>query len=135
MAWLTAIVAWSATDGVPPLEVEGGSPDAAAVPMVSFDASGGSLVVPSGGPELRCHALVFALRVEAISDTAPVAVELAAREAGEWRVSATFEMPGAGTYLGFVALEKKPRTIDAVRISLDGLSGVEVYDLALLAFG
>jgi hypothetical protein len=34
-----------------------------------------------------------------------------------------------------VALEKKPRTIDSVRITLDGASTVAVYDLALLTFG
>jgi len=135
MAWLKATVAWSAIDGVPPLEVEGGSLDVATVPTVSFDASRGSLVVPIGGPKLRCHALVFALRVAAVSDTAPIVVELAARGAGEWHPAATFEMPGTGTYLGFVALEKKPRTIDAVRVSLGGSREVGIYDLALLAFG
>ncbi len=45
------------------------------------------------------------------------------------------EMPGAGTYLGLVALDKKPRTIDAVRVSLDGATEVAIYDLALLTFG
>jgi len=68
-------------------------------------------------------------------DGIPITVELAAREGGEWRPSAAYGMPGPGTYLGFVALEKKPRTIDAVRLSLDGSSEVAVYDLALLTFG
>jgi hypothetical protein len=44
-------------------------------------------------------------------------------------------MPGPGTYLGLVALDKKPRTIDAVRLRLDGVREVALYDLALLAFG
>ena len=34
-----------------------------------------------------------------------------------------------------VALEKKPRTIEAVRVSLEGTTEVAVYDLALLTFG
>ena len=72
------------------------------------------------------------LRVDA---STPVRFELAAREAGEWVPAAAYEVPGAGTYLGFVALEKKPRTIDAVRVSLDGAREVAVYDLALLTFG
>ena len=64
-----------------------------------------------------------------------VAAELAAREAGEWQSAATFTMPGAGTYLGLVALEKRPRTIEAVRLLLAGAREVAVYDLALLTFG
>ena len=78
------------------------------------------------------HALAYVLRVEG---SGPVSATLAAREAGHWVRSATWEMPGAGTYLGLVALEKKPRTIDAVRVSLDGTPSVEIYDLALLTFG
>jgi hypothetical protein len=44
-------------------------------------------------------------------------------------------MPGPGTYLGLLALEKWPRTIDAVRVALAGARRVAVYDLALLTFG
>jgi hypothetical protein len=95
---------------------------------------------------LRCHALLFALRVDdllAAADGPPgdahevpsVAVEVSALEAGEWRSSATFTMPGPGTYLGLVALEKWPRTIDAVRVALAGARKVALYDLALLTFG
>ena len=64
-----------------------------------------------------------------------MAVELAAQEAGAWQPAATFEMPGAGTYLGLVALDKRPRTIEAVRVSLTGAPEVRIYDLALLTFG
>jgi len=134
MAWLQAEVTWEVADGVPPLEVEGGSPEGAEPTTAHFDRSGGALVIRAGGPELRCHALAYVLRIDGVA-AAPVSVELAAREAGEWRVSAAYEMPGPGTYLGFVALEKKPRTIDAVRISLDGTNEVVIYDLALLTFG
>ena len=132
MAWLEAEVTWSALDGEPPLAAEGGSLEAEEVPLVRFDGTDGALVIPAGGDPLRQHALAYALHVEGAG---PVRVSLAAREVGEWRPSASWEMPGAGTYLGFVALEKKPRTIQAVRIALAGASAVAVYDLALLTFG
>jgi hypothetical protein len=134
MAWLEAEVTWAVADGVPPLAAEGGSLVPGEVPRVRFGGSGGALVVPAGGVELRCHALLYTLRVDGGSGR-PVTVELAAREAGEWRPAATYEMPGPGTYLGLVALEKKPRTIDAVRVDLEGTGEVAVYDLALLTFG
>jgi hypothetical protein len=102
--------------------------------VVRFEGPRGSLLFPAGGAPLRCHALVYVLRVE-VASAGPIAVRLAAREAGEWVVSAAYEMPGPGTYLGFVALEKKPRTIESVRLMLEGASTAEVYDLALLTFG
>ena len=134
VAWLQAEVTWAVADGVPALEVEGGSLEAGEVPVVRFDGAAGSLVIPAGGAELRCHALVYVLGVRADAGTT-IKVELAAREAGAWHSSAAYEMPGPGTYLGFVALEKKPRTIEAVRVSFDGTNEVAVYDLALLTFG
>jgi hypothetical protein len=135
MAWLEAEVTWGIADGRPPLEVEGGALEPGDVPHVRFELGTGALVIPAGGPALRCHALASVLRVAAARDGSPVAVELAAREGGEWRRAAAYEMPGAGTYLGLVALEKWPRTIEAVRISLADASEVAVYDLALLTFG
>jgi hypothetical protein len=62
-------------------------------------------------------------------------VGLAALEAGEWQSAAAFSVPGPGTYLGLVALEKRPRSVEAVRITLEGVSEVRLYDLALLTFG
>jgi hypothetical protein len=136
VAWLQAEVTWSMADDEPPLTVESGSRDRAAdSPVVSFRAGDGALVIPAGGHPLRCHALLFALGIETADAAAPVGVELAAREAGEWQVSASFEMPGWGTYLGLVALEKRPRTIESVRVALRGAKAVRVYDLALLTFG
>jgi hypothetical protein len=132
MAWLEAEITWAVTDGEPPLAVEGGALEPADVPTVRFDATGGALLIPAGGPPLRCHALAYVLRVDG---TGPIDIELAAREAEEWRPAASYEMPGPGTYIGLVALEKKPRTIDAVRVSLAGVSDAVVYDLALLTFG
>ena len=134
VAWLQAEETWGVADGSPPLEVEGGLAEGADPTLAHFDGSGGSLVIRAGGPELRCHALAYVLRVDGEA-AAPITIELAAREAGEWRPSAAYEMPGPGTYLGFVALEKKPRTIDAVRLSFEGTSEVTIYDLALLTFG
>jgi hypothetical protein len=134
MAWLEAEVTWSALDPGPPLAVEHGALEKGTVPVVRFEGPRGSLLFPAGGAPLRCHALVYVLRVE-VASAGPIAVRLAAREAGEWVVCAAYEMPGPGTYLGFVALEKKPRTIESVRLMLEGASAAEVYDLALLTFG
>ncbi|MEX1346018.1 MAG: glycosyltransferase family 92 protein [Candidatus Limnocylindrales bacterium] len=132
MAWLQAEITWSALEAEPPLEVSGGTLEARDVPTVRLDGRSGSLVIPVGGAPLRQHALAYVLRVDGAG---PIGFELSAREAGGWRSAATYEAPGAGTYLGLVALDKKPRTIDAVRLSLDGTREVAVYDLALLTFG
>ena len=134
MAWLQAEVTWSALESEPPLSVEGGTLEGGEVPSASFADARGSMLIPVGGAPLRCHALAYVLRVEAAGN-GPIAVELLAQVAGEWVPSAAYEMPGTGTYLGLVALEKKPRTIDSVRVTLDGASTVAVYDLALLTFG
>jgi hypothetical protein len=135
IAWLQADVTWSVADGSPPLELDGAELDSgAAAPCVRFDGEAGSLVIPVGGAPLRCHALLYAFTV-ATSVTTPIDVELAARQAGEWRPSASYQVPGPGTYLGLVALEKKPRTIEGVRITLHGVSELTIYDLALLTFG
>jgi Glycosyltransferase family 92 len=132
MAWLEAEVTWSAVATPPELEVEGGSVTVGDELSVTLPDDRGSLVIPAGGAALRCHAVPFVLRV---SGAGSIGVEIAAREGGEWHAAATFAMPGPGTYLGLVALEKTPRTIDAVRLSLSGASEVVVYDLALLTFG
>ena len=132
MAWLEAEVTWSVLDGEPPLTIEGGSLEAGDVPRVRFGGTGGALVIPVGGHPLRQHALAYVLQVDG---SGPISFSLAAREAGESKPSASWEMPSAGTYLGFVALEKKPRTIEAVRVTLEGTTAVAVYDLALLTFG
>ncbi len=136
IAWLQAEVTWSMAEGAPPLRLERGVllGDGAA-PAAHFERGAGAMVIPAGGPRLRCHALLFSLRVQGVADGAAVAVELAALEGGAWQPAATFEMPGAGTYLGLVALDKRPRTIEAVRVSLAGVPDVEIYDLALLTFG
>jgi hypothetical protein len=135
IAWLQAEVTWSMPGGEPALSVEDGIVDPAADPPVaSFAAGDGALIIPAGGHPLRCHALLFSLGVD-VDEGALVAVELSAQVAGEWQVSASFEMPGPGTYLGLVALEKRPRTIEAVRVGLRGAREVRVYDLALLTFG
>jgi hypothetical protein len=136
VAWLQAEVTWSMTAAEPPLGVEGGTCDLAGDPPVAaIETDAGALVIPAGGHPLRCHALLFSLGIEGGDEGAAVGVELAAREAGEWQVSASFEMPGWGTYLGLVALEKRPRTIESVRVALRGAKTVRVYDLALLTFG
>jgi hypothetical protein len=137
VAWLQAEVTWALPDGRPPLLVHGGrAPDAVAGEprIVEVADATCTLTIPAGGHPLRCHALLYCLALEAPA-AASIGVAISAREAGEWRTAAGFEMPGTGTYLGLVALEKKPRTIDAVRISLTGATRVLAYDLALLTFG
>ncbi|MFV2064796.1 MAG: glycosyltransferase family 92 protein, partial [Chloroflexota bacterium] len=116
-AWLAADVSWQVGDSETALQVEGGSVASSADGLrVELDASGGALLIPEGGPAMRCHALLFVLRVPA---TATLVV--AVREPDGWKPGPEFELPGEGTYLGFVALEKLPRSIEAVRIRLDGV--------------
>jgi hypothetical protein len=133
MAWLEAEVTWAVAGGEPPLTVEDGALDMGNVPEVRFEGSGGGLVIGIGGAPLRCHALAYVLRLDEVRG--PITFELAAREAEEWRSAADYDAPGAGTYVGLVALDKKPRTIESVRIRLDGAGQVAIYDLVLLTFG
>ena len=132
MAWLQAEITWSAIESAPELESSGEVTIVEGEASVAKLAGSGSLTIPVGGDPMRQHALAYVLQVDG---DGPIGFELAAREAAEWKPAATYETPGAGTYLGFVALEKKPRTIEAVRVSLDGAREVVIYDLALLTFG
>jgi hypothetical protein len=140
IAWLQAEVSWAVATGEPAMGVEGATTGMVGeVRALRFEAASGALLIPAGGPPLRCHALLFVLRVDGVAAEAgtaeAVAVQLAALEGGAWQPSASFSMPGVGTYLGLVALEKRPRTIESVRVTLAGARDVEVYDLALLTFG
>ena len=135
IAWLKAEVSWEVAAAGPGLEVEGGALESGEVPTVRSSATKVSLLIPAGGPPLRCHALASVLQVAAATEAAPVRVEVAAREGGQWRPAATYEMPGSGTYVALLALEKRPRSIDEVRLSLDGATQIAIYDLALLTFG
>jgi hypothetical protein len=137
-------VAWS-VEAHPgrPLGVDGGALDDAAsdLPVVRFERGEGALVIPAGGPALRLHALAFVLRVAVLpgADPAtaepPIASEVSVLADRAWQPAAAWSLPGPGTYLGLVALEKWPRTVEAVRLSLRGASEVAIYDLALLTFG
>ena len=145
---------WSVADGQPPMRVEGGTTvasgdaDAAGDPLVvGFEGGRGAIVIPVGGPQLRCHALLFTLRVDDVVVTADgppgdahdVSVRGLSRcprsRQGSGSHRRRSRCPGPGTYLGLMALEKWPRTIDAVRVALAGARRVAVYDLALLTFG
>jgi hypothetical protein len=131
VAWLQADVTWAAPDGEPPLQVEGGRLGAReGLPFVELAEERGAIVISAGGPPLRCHALLFTLRVDSALE-----VELSAREAGSWEALPRFAMPGPGTYLGLMSLDKRPRTIEAVRMALDGAGVIGILDLALLSFG
>jgi hypothetical protein len=135
IAWLGAEVTWEVACGEPGLLVDGGTLEGGEVPCVRSSGTSVSLLIPAGGSPLRCHALAFVLRVEAAVEAAPIKVEVAAREAGEWRPAASYEMPSAGTYLGLLALDKQPRTMEPVRVALAGATEAAIYDLALLTFG
>jgi hypothetical protein len=159
LAWLQAEVSWSAPDSEPPLELDGATmSQASGWPVVEVESGEGSLVIQNGGPALRCHALLFTLRVDdgrdeaagrgrsdaAVGQTAVppgeagaqvVRIVLSALEAGRWEALPAFRMPGPGTYLGLMSLDKRPRTIDAVRISFEGARTIGILDLALLTFG
>jgi hypothetical protein len=151
LAWLQAEITWAAPDGQPPLEVAGGPLDAATgTPIVALGPQGGSIVIAAGGPPLRRHAILFTLRIDggATADggqgstaahgaTAAEAsrVTLSVREGGRWESLPGFAMPGPGTYLGLMALDKQPRTIESVRLAFRGVRSIEILDLALLSFG
>jgi hypothetical protein len=130
--WLGAEVSWRSDDGVSSLEAEAGVAERSdGTWRVRFRDPGGSIVIPTGGPPLRCHALLFALGVPA---RARATIETREATSG-WEPSAAFDIPDEGGYLGLIALEKRPRTLDAVRLRLSGADRLEVYDLALLSFG
>jgi hypothetical protein len=131
LAWLAADVTWGIDGPGDRLAVDGGALEEGEDGwVVRFDEPSGSLAIPTGGPALRCHALLFALRTQA-----PVEVVAEAKEQGEWRSAATFPIPAAGGYLSLFALDKWPRTIDAVRLTFEGTPELLLYDLALLTFG
>ena len=64
-----------------------------------------------------------------------VPIELSVREEGRWEALPGFSMPGSGTYLGLMSLDKRPRTIDSVRLTFSAARRIEILDLALVSFG
>ena len=54
---------------------------------------------------------------------------------GPWEEAVALPLPQEGTYLGFVALDERPRTIDAARVVVAGVPTFELLDLALFAYG
>jgi hypothetical protein len=113
--WLQGDVAWSAVDADDPATVSAAEP----------------ITIAEPGPPLRHHALLFAIAVPA-----PARVEVAVRvPGGAWDPAVGFPLEVAGTYLGFVALDEAPRTVDAVRVAFEGPASVEIHDLALIAYG
>lgn len=130
-AWLVAETSWQIGDGTPAAQIEGGSMQRTAAGWsIEFDGAIGNVIIPEGGPQLRCHALLFVLHVPKRAN-----VVVAASEPGGWQPGPSFELTREGSYVGLMALDKLPRTIDAVRLSVSGPLRLTVYDLALLSFG
>ena len=64
----------------------------------------------------------------------PTTVRVDARVGdGPWDEAVVLPLARDGTYLGFVALDERPRTIDAVRVVIAGAPTFELLDLALVA--
>ena len=113
--WLEGEVVWSAVD-----------PEAPTTPSGEAD-----ITIAEVGPPLRQHALLLALGV---SDASRMTVQV--REAGgPWEEAVALPLEREGTYLGFVALDDRPRTLDAVRVAVAGVPSFEVFDLALISYG
>ena len=133
--WLNGEIAWQLQAADPPLVVTGGAVDAS-VPAegpweIRFDALERGLDIGTGGHALRSHAALFSIRV-------PAAARfrfLTRVEQGSWDEATAFDVAEAGTYLGFIALDNKARTIDGMRLAVDGVDEITVYDLALVTYG
>lgn len=135
--WLGGEVAWALPDGEPPLTVEGGTlrrdrPDGPwGVDAGSPEGAEMRLFIGTGGHPLRSHALLLAL---AFAGPASVSFSVQGHE-GAWERATGFDVSQAGTYLGFIALDNKARTIHGVRVQVGGVAGLELFDLALVTYG
>lgn len=152
LAWLAAETDWSlAASGPDGLVVEGGSLEGVEEAGDGLSLRPEAASIGISGPVrhdgLRCHALLFALRVPD-----PVGMRLEVRGTGSgasWREVASFELAEPGTWLGFLALDDDPWAAGGVRLSLDAqgrakaagsdalahLSPIEIFDLALVSYG
>src|SRR6185503_15798696 len=106
IAWLQAAVTWALPEGLASLRIEGGTLVSGDPPTVRSPDAAGILTIPAGGHPLRCHALLFCLRVNDLADgpggegarsmgtegavAGPiVGVQLAALEGDAWQSAAT----------------------------------------------
>jgi hypothetical protein len=115
LRWLEADATWSALG-------------AAAAAPVRADAP---VTIDAVGPPLRQHALLLAVRV-----AAPARVAIDVQEPDRpWREAVALPLAREGTYLGLVALDERPTTLAAVRVSVADVPSFELLDLALVAYG
>jgi hypothetical protein len=132
--WLEGDIVWSLASAERPPALEGGSlvrPDEESAWRATIAADEAGLTIDATGHPLRQHALLLAIGVP---DAARVSVETRAGE-GLWERAVELPLPREGTYLGFVALDERPRTIDAARLVIAGVPAFELLDLALIAYG
>jgi hypothetical protein len=54
---------------------------------------------------------------------------------GAWERATAFEVAQAGTYLGFIALDNRARTVDGVSVESTGSGPLLIFDLALVTYG
>jgi hypothetical protein len=133
LGWLGAEIAWDLVASGTGDEAEDASltrTPAGAWQLALGDPPGG-IVMPEAGPALRCHALLCALRVPG---AASLTLDVDEGD-GAWQPTLSVPIPEAGSYLGFFAADKRPRTLGRVRVRLAGVGSAEIYDLALLTFG
>jgi hypothetical protein len=98
---------------------------------VDVAGSDARLVIEPARAALRQHALLFALRV-----LSPARLVTSLRETGgDWEAGPQVELPGDGTYLGFIALDDQPHALDGLRLAVSGPPSLEILDLVLVAFG
>jgi hypothetical protein len=132
--WLEGVIVWSLADPSERPSLDGGAlerPDERSAWRATVTGEDAGLTIDATGHPLRQHALLFAIRVPA-----PARLSVDAGSAGgPWEPAVTIALARDGSYLGFVALDDRPRTIDAVRVLVSGVPTFELFDLVLVAFG
>jgi hypothetical protein len=133
LGWLGADVSWDLLESGTGEEAEGATLARAedGAWRISLDDRSGGLVMPTGGPALRCHALLCTVR---IPEAGSLALDVDEGD-GAWREALTVALPGPGDFLGLFAADKRPRTLTRARVRLEGIARADLYDLALLTFG
>ena len=134
VSWLEGEIVWSLSALTDPPPLEGGSldrPDEHSAWRATVTGEDAGLTIDASGHPLRQHAILLAVAVPG-----PTTVRVDARVGdGPWDEAVALPLARDGTYLGFVALDERPRTIDAVRVVIAGAPTFELLDLALIAYG
>ena len=149
LAWLEASVDWAVGEAWPAeLGVSGGTvareDEPARWSLVPSEVDEGLRVeAPVRDDGLRCHALLLSLacgepiritvEVRGAEGRAAAGRGAAGRSNSAWEPVAAADLTGAGTWLGFLALDEDPRALEGVRVTVPGAA--DIYDLALVRFG